>query len=59
MLDREGRVKPFGRLGLAFERALPKDGEAAYRAYIADQLAFVRRRNELIQHWWNASQGCT
>jgi hypothetical protein len=56
MLDSEGRVKSFGRLGLAFDRALPKDDEAAYRAYIADQLAFVRRRNELIEHWWNVSQ---
>ena len=56
MLDGEGRVRAFGPLGLAFDRALPKGDEAAYRAYIADQLAFVRRRNELIQHWWNVNQ---
>lgn len=56
MLDSEGRVKSFGSLGLSFERALPKDDEAAYRAYIADELAFVRRRNELIEHWWRQTQ---
>lgn len=49
MLDGQGLVKPFKPLTLAFDHALPKDDETAYRAYIADQLDFVRRRNELIQ----------
>lgn len=49
MLDDSGRVKPFGSLALAFDHALPRDDEAAYRAYIGDQLAFVGRRNEILQ----------
>lgn len=49
LLDDQGRVKPFEPLTLAFEHALPKNDETAYRAYIAGQLDFVRRRNELIQ----------
>jgi len=49
MLDGQGRTKPFEPLTLAFDQTLPKTDETAYRAYIAAQLDFVRRRNELIQ----------
>lgn len=52
ILDTEEQVKSFGGLGLAFDRALPKD-ETAYGAYVADQVAFVTMRNELITDWWN------
>ncbi len=49
MLDDQGRVKPFGSLGLTFDHALPRDDEDAYRGYIADQRKFVGARNELIR----------
>jgi hypothetical protein len=49
MLDEHRRVKPFGSLPLVFDHALPKDDETAYRGYVADQLDFVSRRNELIR----------
>jgi hypothetical protein len=49
MLDAQGRVKPFEPLTLAFDHALPKNDETAYRAYIAAQVDFVRRRNEHVQ----------
>lgn len=49
MLDEHVRVKPIGSLALVFDHALPKDDETAYRDYVADQLDFVSRRNELIQ----------
>lgn len=40
---------PFEPLTMSFERALPKNDEVAYGAYIASQLDFVRRRNEFIR----------
>lgn len=52
-LDSDGYVKPFGTLSLTFADTLPRHDEAAYRAYVADQLAFVGTRNALIAQWWN------
>jgi hypothetical protein len=51
MLDSGGGVTAFGRLGLAFDHALPKDDESAYTEYIVDQLSFVADRNQLITDW--------
>lgn len=53
LLDADGAVKPFGALSLDFMNALPSHDTVAYRAYVADQLEFVRFRNALIEHWWN------
>lgn len=53
MLDTHGRVKPFEPLTLAFEDALPRNDAIAYRAYMAAQRDFVRKRNSLISEWWS------
>ena len=56
MLDSRGLVKPFGPLTLAFADALPSGDEATYRAYVADQRAFVSSAEQLITHWWSSTR---